>query len=115
MKIRVVLLTCAAVLLGVVALAPASEAHFLGVVGSDIYGRVTAADGAPLGGAVVHDGLQATTTDSDGFYRLHENGVVVGTLRVTASKQCFTTQVENVNVLPQQDVEQNFALTPRPC
>lgn len=103
----------AAATAGAISLIPAFgssvAAHQIGVLGWDIHGTVSAADGTPIVGATVYDGDQATTTDTNGSYRLHET--LPGTYRVTVSKTCYATQVRNVSTIVPQDQEANFALT----
>lgn len=63
--------------------------------GANLKGKVTA-NGQPLAGAVVSDGLNSTLTDSQGSYEL--KGVALGQVTLTASKSRYQVASKAVNV-----------------
>lgn len=76
--------------------------------GANLKGKVTA-NGQPLAGAVVSDGLNSTLTDSQGNYEL--KGVALGQVTLTAGKSRFQLASKAVNVTRQTPVT-DLALAP---
>ena len=66
--------------------------------GSNVYGKVVTADGKPVKGVVISDGLQCVQTGEDGTYSMKSN---LRTARFVTMSLPSGFEIERVNAMPQ--------------